>query len=121
MKGHWSSLRGLQLHIDSARGLQFATLWIIACVHLHGFAMEHKDGIDMSQDVFFKKGLKIMENKAKEHQVRESGGDEEEEYESGEVSQKRGEVDEEIELLYGRIKREELKVELKQRIEGYIE
>ncbi|KAJ3502372.1 hypothetical protein NLJ89_g8916 [Agrocybe chaxingu] len=35
LKGRWSSLRGLRVAINNSAGLQYATLWIIACIHLH--------------------------------------------------------------------------------------
>jgi hypothetical protein len=77
--------------------------------------MEHEDGIDMSRDRFFKKGIKIMEKEARECQ--ESRGSEEEEKESGETIHGSNDS-EEIELLCGRIKKEELKKELQQALEG---
>jgi hypothetical protein len=35
LKGHWSSLRGLHIHIDDEKGLRYAALWVInqsACI-----------------------------------------------------------------------------------------
>jgi hypothetical protein len=46
-KGRWSSLQSLHVAINNVKLLQFATLWIIECIHLHAFAMKHKEGQDM--------------------------------------------------------------------------
>jgi hypothetical protein len=64
--------------------------------------MEHEGGIDMTRDKFFKKGIKIMqkEKETKEREEREEAEDRAEEMATD---------DETIDLLHGKIKREELK------------
>jgi hypothetical protein len=67
--------------------------------------MEHEEGIDMARDKFFRKGLRIMEReKYNEQEEMERQNEGMVDMEGNGVSE-----DEEIELLKGRIKREELK------------
>ena len=42
LKGHWSSLHHLWVHINNQHELMYATLWVITCIHLHNFAMAHE-------------------------------------------------------------------------------
>lgn len=107
MKGRWPSLRGLRVCINNKKSLQYATLWITTCIHLHMFAMNHEDGMFVSGNTFLRQGLKIMreeremqrewEAKQAEHAVEIEG-----EYERSH----------DISLLEGKVKREELKEEL---------
>ncbi|KAF8804572.1 hypothetical protein BYT27DRAFT_7106895, partial [Phlegmacium glaucopus] len=53
VKSRWGSLRGLCVSIKGEKGIQYAMLWIIACIHLHSFAMQHKRGEDLSKNNFF--------------------------------------------------------------------
>ena len=55
--------------------------------------MEHEGGIDMAQDKFYKKGIKIMQK----------------EQEAADSDNEMMTEDDDIELLHGRIMREELK------------
>ena len=66
LKGRWSSLRGLRVHINDEDSLQFASLWITACIHLHTFAMDHKDAQFVTRDRFYKLGRKIMKREKRE-------------------------------------------------------
>lgn len=56
LKGCWSSLCGLCVAINGEKGLQYTSLWIVACINLHAFAMKHKDRNFISTDQFFKDG-----------------------------------------------------------------
>jgi hypothetical protein len=105
LKGRWSSLRGLHVQINSQRHVQFASLWIMACIILHVFAMKHEDGIDISQDVFLEEGLDIVRAEQRDHQNEEMG-------------QGQDEGDREVDLLQGRLKREKLKQALFAFLEG---
>lgn len=96
-------MRGLRIRIDKPNDLQYATLWITSCILLHSFAMEHEGGIDLSKDRFYLKGLRIMRKEARR---REAEGIEEDRDEGG------NEADDEVELLEGKIRRENLKKDL---------
>ena len=101
LKGHWQSLCGLQVCINQSNHLQYASLWITTCVLLHAFAMEHEGGIDFSTDQFYRKGQELMR---RERVERERGVMEQDVY-----SAEEGEAAHDIELIEGRLKREELK------------
>jgi len=58
LKGHWSSLQGLCIHIYDKKGLQYAALWVTTCIHLHAFALDHEDMQFVNRDTFYKKGWK---------------------------------------------------------------
>ncbi|KIK75198.1 hypothetical protein PAXRUDRAFT_173491 [Paxillus rubicundulus Ve08.2h10] len=107
LKGTWQSLRGLCVRLDSEDHIQYATLCIITCIHLHSFALGHQTGINISSDHFFQKGLQIMaeeqERNAEWVAIREQQANEEE--------RARDEA-RNVELLRGRIKREEMKLSL---------
>ena len=60
LKGRWSSLWGLQSRINDEKGLQLASLWITACIHLHTFAMDHEDAWFITKDKFYKVGQRII-------------------------------------------------------------
>lgn len=107
LKGRWSSLRGLRLRIDNQSHIQLATLWIISCIHLHAFAIGHEQGINTSNDGFFRKGKLIIRKEAQ----RKEAWLEEQERQAQEDEEER-ENFRDIELLEGRIKREELKLNL---------
>ena len=104
LKGRWSSLRGLRIRINNEQSLQFASLWITACIHLHTFATDHEGAQFVTKDKFYKLGRKIMRRERREqrewNEVRER--------EAAEIEanmEERGE----IELLEGKFKREQLK------------
>ncbi|KAF9235105.1 hypothetical protein BU15DRAFT_51774, partial [Melanogaster broomeanus] len=61
LKGTWQSLRGLHVCLDQEDHIQYACIWIIACIHLHSFILRHQQGINISMDSFFRKGQQIME------------------------------------------------------------
>lgn len=107
LKGRWSSLRGLRICINNEKSIQYATLWITACIHLHMFAMDHEDGTFISRDRFFRQGLNIMrqERAMREEWEAEQGA-------HAEILEIEREVSQDISLLEGKLKREELKEEL---------
>lgn len=66
LKGRFQSLKGLRVRITDERSHKFATLWVLACVALHSFAMtceqeerdaagEESDNVDA--DPFIHEGL----------------------------------------------------------------
>jgi hypothetical protein len=104
LKGRWPSLRGLRVRINNEKSLQYATLWITTCIHLHMFAMDHENGVFISGDTFLRQGLKIMREERemrKEWEAEHAAEMEEEPEESHDIS-----------LLEGKVKREELKEKL---------
>ncbi|KAF5378451.1 hypothetical protein D9615_007041 [Tricholomella constricta] len=107
LKGRWSSLRGLRLRIDDTESHQFATLWIACCIHLYNFAIAHEAQENLETDQFFIEGQNIMEEDRRKHEEwaakrQERLVEEERNYD----------VEERVELIEGKIKREELKKEL---------
>jgi hypothetical protein len=106
LKGRWSSLRGLRVKMNNEKGLQLASLWITACIHLHTFAMDHEDKQFITRDKFYKVGRKIMRKEKRE--LAEWNAAREEEAMQVENMDEEGE----IELLEGKLKRERLKKEL---------
>ena len=59
------------MHINNKNDIQFAALWITACINLHAFAVDHEDDTYMMRDVFYKKGLKIARKECKTKAARE--------------------------------------------------
>ena len=107
LKGRWSSLRGLRVAIDGAKGLQYASLWIVACINLHAFAMKHENGNFISADQFLKDG--------RVYRKRMSGLEKtwrEERQRLADETEVLRNQDDEIGLLEGKLKREELREEL---------
>ena len=104
LKGCWQSLRGLWVHINQPTHLQYTTLWIKTCVLLHAFAMEHEGGIDLSADQFYQKGWELMQRERAERENRLV-----ERERDAIANQEEQEVARDIELLEGKLKREELK------------
>jgi len=37
--------------------MQYAALWVTACIMVHSFAMDHEDGSNFAMDDFYIKGL----------------------------------------------------------------
>ena len=64
LKGTWESLRGLRVRLDNEVHVQYASLWIITCLHLHAFTLGHQRGVNISQDLFFRHGLQILAEEA---------------------------------------------------------
>jgi len=62
LKGQFNLLRGLRIQINSQRNLAFASLWIMACIVVHNFALkrEHAGGTDFDSDIFLAEGLQII-------------------------------------------------------------
>ena len=89
-------------------GVQYAALWLTACIHLHAFVMDHEDRQFRTKDRFYTDGCKLMEKEWHEQDTREALRAEE-----GVVEGNGGDDDdEEINLLPGRVKYEDLKREL---------
>jgi hypothetical protein len=107
LKGTWQSLRGLRIRLDNEDHIHYATLWIITCIHLHTFALGHQMGINISSDCFFQKGLQIMA----EEQVRNAEWMAIREQQASEEDRVRDEA-RNVELLEGKLKREEIKLSL---------
>ena len=104
LKGRWSSLRGLHVRINNEDSLQFASLWITACIHLHAFAMDHEDSQFVTRDRFYKTGLRLMKKEKRELRERNAAREEE-----ALRSEREREERADVELLEGRLKREVLK------------
>ena len=104
LKGRWGSLKGLRVSIKGEKGIQYATLWIIACIHLHAFAMQHERGDRLTTDRFYRQGTRYqkkqrhIERRWKRAHRRNANDIESALHE-----------DDDVELLRGKIKREELK------------
>ena len=107
LKGRWSSLKGLRVSIKGQRGVQYATLWIIACINLHAFAMRHEAGDDMRKDKFYRDGKKYQQKQERLERMWKRDRRRRTEEEEAELDE-----DDDVELLRGKIKREELKEEL---------
>lgn len=107
LKGRWSSLRGLRISIDNDKGVKYASLWIMACINLHAFAIRHENGNELSTDNFYRAGRKYVKKQRKiERRWRRRRR-----RENAEAEQERERNDDE-DLLEGRIMREELKEKL---------
>lgn len=104
LKGRWSSLRGLRLRIDNSSAMKFATLWVATCIHLHNFAISHERHENIQTDIFFMEGQRLMN---KERQEREEW--QRQRMEQIEAEEEDYDDDERINLLEGKLKREELK------------
>ena len=100
------------MKICNEEGVHYAALWIIACMHLHAYAMDHEDSSFITRDRFYKEGHKIMWRE----QCNQRDREQEEETESGRMDV--DDEDEDIELLEGKLKQEELKKELLAWIDG---
>ncbi|KAF8583380.1 hypothetical protein K439DRAFT_1348840, partial [Ramaria rubella] len=65
LKGRWSSLCGLRLHINKPSHIWVATIWVSACIILHNFSMlqeaEEGEGGDIELNEFFHEGLSLLE------------------------------------------------------------
>jgi hypothetical protein len=59
------------VRINNENNIQFAALWITACINLHAFAMDHEDDAYVTRDVFYKKGLKIARKERRAKAARE--------------------------------------------------
>ena len=93
--------------INNENDIQFAALWITACINLHAFAMDHEDNTYMTRDVFYKKGLKIAR---KEHRAKAAR--ERRQLQEGNEADNKGHDDDDVGLLEGKLKREQLKKDL---------
>ncbi|RXW15588.1 hypothetical protein EST38_g10265 [Candolleomyces aberdarensis] len=105
LKGRFSSLRDLRLRIDKQKDLTFACLWIASCIHLHNFALHHSNNTNPETDQFFIEGQQLMLQECREQA------------EWAQTQMDIGEddtldIEERVELIEGRLKREELKERL---------
>lgn len=107
IKGRWSSLRGLRLCIDTAEGLQIASIWVATCIILHAFAMKYEARGDINEDEFFRDGLSIIEEERAQQAARKAA----EEAHMAENEQSRHRRHD-VELAEGRALREQLKAAL---------
>jgi hypothetical protein len=41
--------------------MQFAAMWVTACITVHSFAMDYKDGSKVANNNFYIQGLDIMQ------------------------------------------------------------
>ena len=101
--------------------MKFAALWVTACIAVHSFAMDHEDGSKVANDDFYIQGLEIMrvEKAAKEAELlaeeealnaaRAAG-------QNVDVEMVEDQEDRDLNLLEGRLRREELKKALLQHI-----
>ncbi|KAJ3499981.1 hypothetical protein NMY22_g19418 [Coprinellus aureogranulatus] len=106
LKGRFPSLRGLRLRIDNKKHVQFVTFWIIACMAIHNFAMQHEHIADFTLDSFFQEGLRIVSEDQPTDEERVAT-------DTASSERERVRIDErDIELLRARIKREEIKGQL---------
>ena len=57
-----NSLHGLCIQINNQHNLVFASLWIVACIVVHNFALkgECSSGTDFDSDTFFAEGVQII-------------------------------------------------------------
>ncbi|KAJ8580320.1 hypothetical protein M405DRAFT_834491 [Rhizopogon salebrosus TDB-379] len=93
LKGTWESLRGLRVRLDNEDHVQYASLWIVTCIHLHAFTLGHQKGIlaeEAQRDAELQEAMEQRVNL--EEQGKEESWD--------------------ITLLEGKLKREELKKSL---------
>ena len=104
LKGRWSSLRGLRLRIDQPEHIQFACIWIISCIVLHSFAIEHEQGREVEVDDFFQDGIAILEQDRRANM--------EDSDEAHIRTEREREAAHDVELLRGRLRREQLKRDL---------
>lgn len=102
LKGRFCSLRGLRLQLSNSRHVQFATYWIIACIALHNFALEHELNGNIEMDEFFQEGQEAL-------QIDRDGQELDVE---GDADGDAGADARDLDLLRGRLKREELKQKL---------
>jgi len=97
----------LRIRINNEADIQYATIWVTACIHLHAFAIDHEDGRYITKDKFYRDGRKLLR---KERRAQREWA-EEREREAVRIEED-AEQQGEIELLEGKLKRENLKKEL---------
>jgi hypothetical protein len=90
--------------MDNENGVQYAALWITSCIALHAFAMDHENRSHFSTDRFYREGHRIMRV-----EMRECAEWQAEREEHIAREEEKGDIGQQIELLEGKLKREELK------------
>ena len=95
----------MRLCIDKPRDIKHATFWIIAAISVHNFALEHEINNNFELDIFFQEGSRIIqeERQAEQHSTADDLGNEE-------GAQRNVACN--LDLLRGRIKRQEHKMNL---------
>src|ERR1700723_3473221 len=106
-KGRGSSLLGLQILINESAHIHFASLWITSCIVLHTFAMRHEAGLELSSDEFYLEGVRIMEEERILGVAQKATAEKRQT-----VNGEQREANREIDLLEGKLMRENLKKEL---------
>jgi hypothetical protein len=107
IKGRWSSLCGLRIMINESAHIHFVSLWITSCIILHTFAMRHEGGLELSSDEFYLEGLRIMEEERLSGAAQKVAAEE-----RAAADEQQREATRDIELLEGKLMRENLKKEL---------
>ena len=115
LKGRWSSLRGLRLRIDHQGAKELTSLWIMTCIHLHNFAIGHERWSNVEADYFFVEGERLM---LKERQERLEWEERRARALAAQEAAYQDGSDEAMDLLAGRIKREQLKHRLFESYQG---
>ncbi|KAF8578055.1 hypothetical protein K439DRAFT_1648881 [Ramaria rubella] len=114
LKGRWSSLCGLRLHIDRPAHIRFATIWVSACIVLHNFAMLHEaeesDGGDIELNEFFHEGLGLLDEERRNWEAQDAS------HENGAVEHD-ADRGPDVDLIHGRLRCEELKKTLFEHLE----
>jgi hypothetical protein len=100
-------LWGLRVAINNEKGIQYASLWIMACINLHSFAINHENAHNFSRDRFYRQGKKYP----KEQKRLERRWHRERHQRRADIEHDQDE-EEDISLLEGKITREELKEKL---------
>ena len=104
LKGRWSSLCGLRLRINNEEEHMFATLWIASYIHLHNFVIGQERKENPEVDLFYIEGQWYMD-------IERQQGDlwREERRAWLQADEANYQPAENIELLEGKIRQEELK------------
>ncbi|KAF8576129.1 hypothetical protein K439DRAFT_1649368 [Ramaria rubella] len=114
LKGRWSSLRGLRLHIDRPAHIRFATIWVSPCIVLHNFAMLHEaeesDGGDIELNEFFCEGLGLLDEEWRNWEAQDAS------HENGAV-ERDADRGHDVDLIRGQLHHEELKKRLFEHLE----
>ncbi|KAF8590107.1 hypothetical protein K439DRAFT_1331371, partial [Ramaria rubella] len=108
LKGRWSSLHGLRLHIDNPTHIRFTVIWVTTCIVLHNFALLHEaeesTGVDVELNEFFHDSLELLEDEQRDREAWDGMVDEEEAAD--------------MQLIQGRLRHENLKQQLFDHLKG---
>lgn len=92
------------MRINEAEHIQYTCIWIICCIVLHTFAIQHESGIDLEGDQFYNEGMAWLQ--LQENQNPENNEDFEE---AALQSDRQRDAAHDVELIRGRIQRQKLK------------